>query len=747
MKSDLLKLILLSLIFTSCASYEYDSVTKAKNSTIQINSNVQSRFVVATKQNSTVIADGSQSMNLQLPNLKRENLDLILICNNYDTISYKVKRTPRPDVFIKDFCLGVLPLFVDLFNNDFYRVSNQSRRLDVQFEFSQAFMASELDKIRFSKEIVRFQQWIDKYPKSVLLDSVIYIRDSLELNEALKTESEFALQEFIRKHSKSKVLNQAILILNMVVEAREEFKLVKIENTAEAYEGYIKKYPLSFQSREAHTNLLRLALAKAVKSSSLVGLLNYLNEYLIPYSQFLYEADLNIRIYAFSNAIDNQLLTENIGSDNGISYEKYSNLWKSYIRVTDVVPNQYLKKLEKTLSYKMPIYNLLFDRLKLNKNSKEQYSFVNRVSADFPRFFLDTSAKEMLLDILKSAEIKSGTIRVWDIGYMADLVKNKKSSYSYVLFRRNHYLHKGIQCFALSDDVNHEEISFLEGGLHGVSKCFKDTIIDFSIFFETGVVKEVNYYKQGELVKKTSFITKAKGEGLPFGYKDNSDFSEYSYEFENGVNLTLKKLDEIEKEGYTLAKSGNIDGAIEILNGALNNNFPSSTNQIVNLKRALANVELMKKQHLEKLEAQRLAEENRLNKIRIAEEKRQQALQIAELKRQRALQIAELKRQQALMLQFQKALSGNYDDNDDDESHEVRSSNSTCSSCNGRGKNDCHNCNSRGDLRCDDCFGHGVYSDGVRTCSHCKGRGTYRCYKCSGRGWFNCRDCDGRGRK
>jgi hypothetical protein len=639
MKINSLKLLLLSLILTSCASYEYDSVTKAKNSTIQINSNVQSRFVVATKQNSTVIADGSQSMNLQLPNLKRENLDLILICNNYDTISYKVKRTPRPDVFIKDFCLGVLPLFVDLFNSDFYRVSNQSRRLDVQFEFSQTFMASELDKIRFSKEIVKFQQWIDKYPKSVLLDSVIYIRDSLEFNEALKTESEFALQEFIRKHSKSKVLNQAILILNKVVEAREEFKLVKIENTADAYEEYIKKYPLSFQSREAHTNLLRLALAKAVKSSSLVGLLNYLNEYLIPYSQFLYEADLNIRIYAFSNAIDNQLLAENIGSDNPISYGKYSNLWKSYIRVTDVVPNQYLKKLEKTLSYKMPIYNLLFDRLKLNKNSKEQYSFVNRVSADFPRFFLDTSAKGMLLDILKSAEIKSGTIRVWDIGYIAELVKNKKSSYSNVLFRRNHYLHKGIQCFALSDDVNHEEISFLEGGLHGVSKCFKDTIIDFSIFFETGVVKEVNYYKQGELVKKTTFITKAKGDGLPFGYKDNSDFSEYSYEFENGINLTLKKLDEIEKEGYTLAKSGNIDGAIEILNGALNNNFPSSTNQIVNLKRALANVELMKKQHLEKLEAQRLAEENRLNKIRIAEENRQNRIRIAEENKQKLLEM------------------------------------------------------------------------------------------------------------
>jgi hypothetical protein len=199
-----------------------------------------------------------------------------------------------------------------------------------------------------------------------------------------------------------------------------------------------------------------------------------------------------------------------------------------------------------------------------------------------------------------------------------------------------------MQYFALSDDVNYEELSFFDGSLHGWNKCFKDTIIDFSVFFEIGVVREFNYFKQGELIKKTAFVTSGKGENLPFGYEDKS---EYSYEYENGVNLTLKKLDEIEKEGYALAKSGNIDGAIEILNSALKNNFPPSTKQLVNLKRALTSVEIMKKQHLEKLEALRLAEEAKQRAIVLAEENRQKKLQIAQQKKQEQAKLEELKLQ------------------------------------------------------------------------------------------------------
>jgi hypothetical protein len=641
MKYNLLKLLLLSLIFTSCASYNYDYTT-SNDGSIKIKADNQKRFEVVTKYDSKIIADGSGLIFTQLPNLTKKNLTLLLICENYDTVELKIKRAPRTDVLIKDMCLGGLPLFIDLFKSDFYRISKKSKSLNVHFELSQSYMASELDKIRFSKEIVKFQQWIDKYPKSVLLDSVIYIRDSLELNETLKTESEFALQEFIKTHSQSKVLNQSIMILNEVVEAKEEFKAVKIENSAEAYEEYLKNYPLSFQSREAHTNLLRLALDKAVKSESLVGLLNYLNDYLIPYSTFLYEADLNIRLFAFSNALDNQLLAENIGTNNEMSYEKYSNLWKSYNNVIEVVPAQYLKKLEKTVSSQTSIYNLLFEKLKFNKNSNEQYSFIKRVRVDFPNYFLDTSAKGMVLDIMNSAEIKSGTIRAWDIGYIAELVKNKKSSNSNTLFRRNQYLYKGVQYFALSDDVNYEEISFLDGSLHGGSKCFKDTIIDFSVMYELGVVREINYFKQGELVKKTTFVTKGNGEILPFGYEEKS---EYSYEYENGINLTLKKLDEIEKEGYALAKSGDIDGAIEILSLALKNNFPPSTKQLVNLKRALTSVEIMKKQHLEKLEALRLAEEAKQRAVELAEENRRKKLQIAQQKQQELANLQEQKRQ------------------------------------------------------------------------------------------------------
>ncbi|MFP4363476.1 MAG: hypothetical protein ACLFR1_06360 [Spirochaetia bacterium] len=79
---------------------------------------------------------------------------------------------------------------------------------------------------------------------------------------------------------------------------------------------------------------------------------------------------------------------------------------------------------------------------------------------------------------------------------------------------------------------------------------------------------------------------------------------------------------------------------------------------------------------------------------------------------------------------------------DDKSSYVVEGSQkvSTCTSCNGRGKNTCPTCNGHGSHDCPSCNGNGR-----KTCTSCNGKGNTSCPSCS-YGRVQCSSCDGSGR-
>ncbi len=119
--------------------------------------------------------------------------------------------------------------------------------------------------------------------------------------------------------------------------------------------------------------------------------------------------------------------------------------------------------------------------------------------------------------------------------------------------------------------------------------------------------KEISYYQNGKLVKTTTFLP---------------NYEEYSYEFENGVNLTLQELTNKINELNTALSAGNFDKVISECEIALKNNYPSNLTQNVNLKKCLTNAKSQKEVYLKKQEELRLielkakeAEENRLKSL------------------------------------------------------------------------------------------------------------------------------------
>lgn len=654
MKNNLLKLLLLSLILTSCASYNYDYHT-TNDGSIQIKADNQKRFEVVTKYDSKIIADGSGLIFTKLPNLKKKSLTLLLICDNYDTVELRIKRAPRTDVLIKDMCLGVLPLFIDVFKSDFYRISKESKSLDVHFEFSQSFMASEFKKIRFSKDPRDFDGWIKNYSNSRLLDSVVQIKDSLELSIAISKESEDAIVFFIMSHPNSKFLIKANEIHDAMIEAREHFEIAKSENTIEAFESFLDDYPNSLQNRDAHTKLVRLAEKKALTSGNIGVMIDYLNTYLIPHSEFLYDFEQNNRAWSFTKAIDEQLIIENKKNNQVDNYENYSALWKSCEKIKQTVPTSYLRTFEKVESSKTQIFKLIFPQLQENNSIGQQQLLLDRINVDFPNMTNGMSNRELMISIIESSDTKTGILKVWDVGYVPYLFQNNKIIYPNIFAGREKYFWDGKYLGSLLNfEINYEEISFLNGEIFGVTKCFVGDKVKFDFDIGESGPKQISYYQEGKLIKQTTFSYIEDAVKLPFGYKEVPNLKEYSYEFENGVNITLKKLETTEKEAIEMAKSGLFDDANNILKLALNKNFPETIIQIANLNRALSTVEKMKQQYLNKLEAQRLVNERKQRELELAEEKRQQKIRIAEENRQKQIALQEeLARLQLLNTAFQ----------------------------------------------------------------------------------------------
>ncbi len=742
MKYNLLKLLLLSLIFTSCASYNYDNLTAKKNRSIEIKSNIGNRFVVATKSDSKILADGSGQINTQLPNLKKKNLTLLIISNNYDTIVHKVKRTPRTDVLVKDICLGVLPLFIDLFNSDFYHISKKSKSINVHFEFSQSYMAAEFNRIRFSHDPRDFENWIRIYSKSKLLDSAIQLKDSLELSNALRQRSEDAISSFIYSHPKSRYLIKANEIYKAMIESRQQFEIVKSKNTVDGFEGFLEKYPNSLQNIEAHTSIVRLTEKTAIKSGSIGKMIEYLNEYFIPHSSYLYDFEQNNRAWSITKAIENQLIIDNKIKYSYDSYESFSALWKTCKEIRLAVPPSCLRAFEKIDSNRTPIFKLIFPLLQKNTSIGQQKLLIEKINVDFPNMTNGMSNRELIISVIESAITKSGLLKVWDVGYLPYLFKNKKIIYPDLLAGREAYYWNGTYMGSLTNfAVNYEELSFLNGEIFGVTNCYVDNEIIFSFDIGKDGPKEISYYHGGALAKKTYFQL------------DDIDHNSYDYEFVNGENITLSNYQSAINNLNILANSGDFEKAIYALEGLRKNNFPRTSQINLNIDKSLASAIVRRDRYNEQLENQRLAAQKdsvlAAQKLSVKESTSIEGGILGDVK-------SALIRQ--MELDFQRALSG---EDDDDDSYVPRSSNrsnntsNSCTKCAGSGYINCYQCNGTTQVECRTCFGkgrsweYGSHDGKANLCGQCGGHGRRPCRACSSlhKGRQECPNCNGTGKR
>lgn len=516
-------------LLSSCASYNYSS---GEDRLIKITSDNLQDFQVFSPRSSNKLSTASNGVAIpRIEKLKKDYLTVLLSHPNYDPQLINIKRVPRAKALAKDIGLGVftfgIPVLVDVFNSDFYKVSPKTKEFNIHFEYKQSYMTEEYVKIKDSKNPEDFKTWLSKYTKSVHFQEATDKKDSLELSIALFQETESAIDQFIASHQTSNYLSEAQKIKDEMVAARELFAKTKTENTVSAYESFLEKYPRSLHNKEAHKLLTDAAEKVAVNSLNSTSMVNYMKTYLIPNATFFNSTELDLRNSKISKAIDAQLIKENIKTDPKKTYDYYSNLWKAYNNMRKQGLEPYLNHLEQTYSYQSKICDVLFNKIKDANTQEKQSSLMSKINSDFPTLDIYDSIKNPLLTVLQYKEKGSGIVKLFNVGFLRYFFDNMSERDA--LIGRDFYTYKD-STYASLKGITYEEISFTNGFLNGVSKAYKGNQLDLALNMSNNVGKDISYYQNGSLVLSTFF----RANELP-----------YYYEYENGTNITLKVINDV----------------------------------------------------------------------------------------------------------------------------------------------------------------------------------------------------------
>ena len=522
-----------------------------------------------------------------------------MVHENYDSIRVDARRVVRKKTLIKDVSLGVftfgIPVIIDVFKSDFYKISPIDKEFAAHFMFKQAFMLAEYNKIEGSTKPDVFQNWIDNYDYSNILQQVIDHKDSLELNIALNKESEKAIDNFIQSHQQSNFLSEAEKIKDEMVEARKLFGEVKKENTVSGFEKFLSKFPKSLHNKEAHKLLVYSAIKEGKVKNNLESMLLANSQYLLKFKGFLSNDELKKKTKEVSLKVDDILIKKLLNSKKN-NYVTYSEFWKTYIKVKK--ENKNVSDLPRSFNKNKNIANLLIRKLYKLKSETAQGKFLEQARLDFPHLDGQTfNNNPVIKNIVLLDDKFTGTLILKNQDYLTSYLKNSYegdvyknlTGFTYKDYYYNQPYKKG----------NVEKITIKNGQVSRLivlesSKKIIDAKFEMNRTRQNLKYKSISFFIDGKLVKTE--------------YSDINNVN-YFYEFENGKNLSLIELARKIKEADQQVAQSNYDYALKLYTQNCKNDYPATISLNKRITLSINKTQFKRNTYLKKIEEKRLAQE------------------------------------------------------------------------------------------------------------------------------------------
>jgi hypothetical protein len=745
MKKVLLFLTL-SLLFSSCSSLFYSN--RRSNNTFSIQSNVKTFQVNFPYLRNESYQVNNGTFTHTLPRLSKKYMTVEIKSENYEPQTLQLTKTVRIvplllDILSFPLTFGI-PVLVDIFKSDFYKIGSESKKNTIALAYTQSYMARQFDKIKATKSPEVLTTFINDYPLFRNQEYVIDRRDSLEFFYALSRNKEQDMANFVKARPSSKFAAKAIKIESAFSKSRLAFADVKLKNTVEEFEKFISDFPYAIQIPDAYKLLVDAAEKEAINSFTSAKKITYLNDYLISNKKYLGGGDFTNKKALIITKILSSIELESTNKDlSGMktSYSNYSLLNKNNIDLSD------LSKFSEIFQRK--VSNHLFPELQKIKSNQEQLAFESKIQSDFPNLFTNSNT---VVTILKKSSDKNGRVVIYNSDYLSDDFFDQSSSKKYKNAPSSKFVYKSNSNLVFENSVK-QVLNFNTNMLSGVQENYlkgglnaKLTISDLKIINE-------EYYLNNSLIGHNFY--------------DSLGNLLYTYEYENGINLTLKRFDFDLKVYNNMVANKSLNEALEGYNQLLRNKFPQELSQNIELNNRIEVCkQLIAKKELED-ERLRLVEEARQEKIRIAEEARQEKIRVAEEARQAkkdAQQFAKLMILLGALNQAKEKLDNPYGGGSSNREYSNNSSSRSnsssgsqaqqkkCSSCSGSGR--CRTCGKAQQDGYYDVKGSYIRINEVRPgmviCGECHGYGifmkTNTCNWCQGRGWKFCRECNYNGR-
>jgi hypothetical protein len=239
---------------------------------------------------------------------------------------------------------------------------------------------------------------------------------------------------------------------------------------------------------------------------------------------------------------------------------------------------------------------------KLN-NQESQNRYLNKAKNDFNEFVLfdefnDTNVSFILSAVSNSINF-NGKLILYNQGCFSNRIEHTGEGDWSRNFLAFNYREKEYSNF---NEINVEEFVFTKGLISDL-KLLRDKTILMSYSNYLNSKSEYSYYLSGKLVR------------TDFREKNNS----YFYEFENGINLTLKSLEDKIKEADNELAYKNYDYAIELYKNCYKNDYPKTIALNLRIEKSIQNAESQKILYEKKLEQQRIAEEKRIEDDKLSD--------------------------------------------------------------------------------------------------------------------------------
>lgn len=252
-------IVLVTLFLQSCSSLFYSDSLRKKNNTFTVNSNQPNYKVVFTKVGSSNVSNNGNE--IQIDKLNRKRTFFTFSSPGCYDINIKVKRVPRVGAVLLDLPLSIFflaPYAVDVFKPDFYKISNGSKNISLDFQ-----RTNEYFREKMGDAVVNLD---DK-----ILDNLLFENPPMEIKSEIDNRRIQISKTILYSHIKSIITQNTIENYNLLINQFPQ-KIKECNQVLDSLKLSIQKSEISNIRKKS--DLFRLIELKKISDSSFVQELN-----------------------------------------------------------------------------------------------------------------------------------------------------------------------------------------------------------------------------------------------------------------------------------------------------------------------------------------------------------------------------------------------------------------------------------------------------------------------------------------